>query len=329
MSTRLKTRFKRPNKTFRASEGFTLAEVVLSMGIIAITLTLFALMLTNSASLQSELDEQRIAERIVYGEAEEIAAMRWDNIMPNPTPNVYSTCQLNGDVYSTQAVNPGPETITVDNLEVSVTRSVIWYLSKNDVECTDENKFRAEPKEIIITATWNGETGPATKTLTLVRSKWAEAPLAGEVRGREGELATSVYTEQFDNASFWCASYTDAEGTNVNPGTASLLNGGLSIDLGSSQEGVCGVALTGLTPGTIYTMVATVSVPNGETAVGLAVEELQTGPLATPGGGDTVLTMSWVEADTEARVGISVPNPFESAADDSAFISDFRIYANN
>jgi len=310
-------------------QGFTLAEVVLSMGIIAITLTLFALMLTNTANLQSELDEQRIAERIIYGEAEEIAAMRWDNIMPNPVPNTYATCQLDGDIYSTQAVNPGPETITVDNLELSITRSIVWYLSGNNVECTDENKLRAEPKEIIITATWNGQTGPETKTLTIVRSKWAEAPLTGEARGRTGEIASTVYTEGFSNSGVWCNSYTTDSGENISPGTASLQNGGLNIELGADQTGICGIVLTGLTPGTIYTAVATVAVPSEQTAVSLSVDGVNNGPLAIPSAGDRVLTISWVETTSERRIGFTVPEPFTSEIGDGAFISSFRVYANN
>jgi prepilin-type N-terminal cleavage/methylation domain-containing protein len=323
--------FTKLNPASRKSqqEGFTLVEVVLSMGIIAITLTLFALMLTSSANLQSDLDEQRTAERILYGEAEEIAAMRWDNIMRNPIPAAYGTCQLDGDTYSTQAVNPGPETITIDNLEVSITRNITWYLSDTPVECTDANKFRAEPKQIVITASWNGRSGPQTKSLTIIRSRWAEAPLSGESRSRNGELATSIYTEDFSNSGIWCSSYTNSEGVLINPGTADLVGGGLRISLGADQEGVCGINLQGLEIGKIYTAVITVSVPADGTAVSIAVEGEGKGPIANAGGGDVVLTTSWVEKSTSQRIGITVPDIYTSENGDTALITDFRVYANN
>lgn len=311
------------------NKGFTLVEVVLSMGIIAITLTLFALMLTSSANLQSDLDEQRIAERILYGEAEEIASMRWDNIMENPIPAAYETCQLDGDTYSTQAVNPGPESITIDNLEVSVTRDITWYLSEANVECTDANKFRAEPKQIVITATWDGRSGPQTKSLTIVRSRWAEAPLSGDSLGRNGELASSVYSEDFSDSSLWCNSYTDDSGTLVSPGSASLVGGSLTLELGANQEGICGVNIQGLTTGTIYTAVITVSIPSEDTPVSLSVDGEGNGPIAVPGGGETVLTTTWIQQGAEKRIGVSVPSLYASETGDTAIVTSFRIFANN
>lgn len=311
------------------SDGFTLVEVVLSMGIIAITLTLFALMLTSSANLQSDLNEQRIAERILYGEAEEVAAMRWDNIMKNPVPQAYQTCQLDGDTVSAQSVNPGPETITIDNLEVSITRDITWYLSEADVECTDANKFRAEPKQIVINATWNGRSGAETKSLTIIRSRWAEAPLSGDKVGQNGELVSSVYLEDFTDSSLWCNSYTNDSGALVNPGNASLAGGGLLIELGAEQEGVCGINLQGLSVGKIYTAVITVSVPAEDTAVGLSVEGKSQGPIATPGGGSTVLTTTWIESSTERRIGITVPDLYTSENGDTAVITSLQVYSNN
>lgn len=323
------TRIKNDVVNQKREEGFTLVEVVLSMGIIAITLTLFALMLTNSANLQSDLNEQRIAERILYGESEEIASMRWDNIMPSPAAGSFATCQLDGDTYSTQAVNAGPETITVDNLEVSITRTIEWYISGASVECTAANKFRAEPKKITINATWDGRTGTKTKSLVIIRSRWAEAPLSSENRGRIGERTSIVYAEDFSSSASWCNPYLDDSGATINPGAAALANGGITLTFGSNSEGICGIEITGLTPGTLYTAVASVSVPSSDTEVTISSYGQLQGGLALPGGGTTILTTSWVEYGTSRLVGISIPDASENSSGDIAVITQFRVFANN
>lgn len=323
MPTKLKT------LQLKREEGFTLVEVVLSMGIIAITLTLFALMLTNAANLQSDLNEQRVAERILYGESEEIASMRWDNIMPSPGEGSFTTCQLDGDTYSTQAVNSGPESIIVDNLEVSITRTIEWYLSGATVECTNANKFRAEPKKITINATWDGRTGTKTKSLVIIRSRWAEAPLSSEQRGRTGERTSLVYSEDFSSSASWCNPYVGASGGTINPGSAALANGGLTLTFGAGSEGICGVEISGLTPGTLYTAVVSVAVPTNDTEVTVAANGMLEGGLAIPGGGTTILTTSWVETSTSRLVGIAVPAASTTDSGDIAVITQFRVYANN
>lgn len=311
-------------------QGFTLVEVVLSMGIIAVTLTLFALMLTNLANIQGDLDRQRIAERILYGEAEKISAMRWDNIMPNPSSGRFANCALNNVLTSTQAVNSGPETFTVDSVEVSITRNVQWHLSETAVECTDENKFRAEPKRITINATWNGKSETKTKSLVIIRSRWAEAPLESELRGNTGRATSVVYEEGFTSAANWCGSYSDPDtNTLLTPGSASLLNNGLNLNFGANQEGVCGIVLTSLEVGKSYTLVATVTVPDNSTETTIAVQGNGEGALALPGVGATVLTHSWVETSTSRRVGFAIPAASENENGDTAFISSFVIYKNN
>lgn len=306
----------------RNQQGFTFAEVVIATGIISVVLLMFGLMLISSANLQKSIFATQNADRVLSQETEQINSMRWDNLMV--TPNPYDICDLDGQRFSNQSVAPGPTLFNRDGIDISIVRDVTWKDSGTKVECTLESKNKIEPKIITLTASWleRGET--KSKTLQIVRSKWAEAPLETISIPAAGDV-TLLYQDPLNNPGNWCVSYNSA-GALVSGGTATS-NSSSTLNLNfTTNNAICGIELQGLNVGEIYTVVAEVSVAENSSAITLSSNTslLGTG-IARPGGGVTRLTHSFVATGSSEIVGLIIPSHIDYLAETRAIITEFKV----
>jgi prepilin-type N-terminal cleavage/methylation domain-containing protein len=307
---------------FREQKGFTFAEVIVATGIIGVVLLMFGLMLISSANLQKSIFSTQNVDRVLAQESEQINSMRWDNIML--TPATYAVCDIDGERFSNQSVNPGPTIFVRDGTEVSITRNVTWKNSETPVECTLTNKNKIEPKIITIVATWleNGEE--KTKTLEIVRSKWAEAP-SETISIPSGNNLALFYQDPLNNPSIWCQSYNGPNGLisggTATPNTSSALN-----LIFSSNDAICGIELQGLSIGEIYTVVAEFSVPENSSAVTLTTNNsLQGTGLALANRGVTRLSHSFVATNSSEIVGLKIPGHIDYLAGSTVILTEFKI----
>jgi prepilin-type N-terminal cleavage/methylation domain-containing protein len=307
---------------FKEQKGFTFAEVIIATGIIGVVLLMFGLMLISSANLQKSIFATQNVDRVLAQESEQTNSMRWDNIMM--TPEIYSVCDIDGVRFSNQSINPGPTLFVRDGTEISITRNVIWKNSGTPVECTLTNKNKIEPKIITITAKWleNGEE--KTKTLEIVRSKWAEAPSETISIPTDNNLAL-FYQDPLNNPSVWCTSYNGPSGT-ISGGTAtSNTSSALNLSF-SSNNAICGIELQGLSVGEIYTVVAEVSVPENSSAVTLTTNNSSSSTgLALPNRGITRLSHSFVATSSSEIVGIKIPTHIDYLAGSLIVLTEFKI----
>jgi hypothetical protein len=116
-------------------DGFSMVEVLIASGIISTVIVAFIVFLINVAITQRTASLDRTATRIMSSELEKIAGAKWDDLMTPPPGGSVSPCVLTTKVVngvsgpsreSFQIVQPGPTTITMDALPVSITRSVVW-----------------------------------------------------------------------------------------------------------------------------------------------------------------------------------------------------------
>jgi hypothetical protein len=311
------------NKLKSNQKGFTFAEVVISTGIITVILLTFGIMLITSANLQKSLFATQNVDRILSYEAEQINSMRWDNIMLRP--EVFSICNLDGVRFSTQSVDPGPSLVSQDGLTVSITRNVVWQTSESQVACTELNKNKVEPKIIEITATWEESGEEKSKTLTLLRSKWAEAPLES-LTVPSGDNLSVFYQDPLNAPSSWCGSY-NKDGSSVSGGSAnSITSNTLNLSF-TSNDAICGIVLQGLTVGEIYTVVAEVVVSQDSSSVTLTSSNSANGTgLAISGQGAYRLTHSFVAGGSSEVVGIIIPAHIDYLSNTSVILTEFTIY---
>lgn len=161
---------KRPQAT---DAGFSVVEMLISIGIILIVMTGFATFLMSIGSTQRSMALERAGMRALTQEVDLANAIRWDNLMltPQGTP---SSCILDNKRISTEAINAGPEIVRTPSISVSVTRSVQWMSDNGNVICESGAKDRPEAKKVTITVTWIDGTKKITRSATIVRSRYAE-----------------------------------------------------------------------------------------------------------------------------------------------------------
>jgi hypothetical protein len=304
-------------------KGFTFAEVVISTGIISVILLIFGLMLITSANLQKSLFITQNVDRILSYEAEQVNSTKWDNIMLKP--EVFSICNLDGVRFSTQSIDPGPSLVEQDGLTVSITRNVVWQTSESQVLCNDTDKNKVEPKRIEITATWEDLGEEKSKTLILLRSKWAEAPLES-LTVPSGDNLSIFYQDPLSSPANWCNSY-DKDGTAISGGNASSITSNtlnLSFD---SNDAICGVVLQGLTVGEIYTVVSEIVVSQDSSSVTLTSNNSTNGTgLAISGKGAYRLTHSFVASSSSEVVGVMIPSHIDYLSNTSVTLTEFIVY---
>lgn len=150
--------------------GFSLAEVVVSTGIILAVLTAFLLFISGIAGTQRSAALARTADRVLASEVEKTYAVGWDHLMATSGA---STCSLPGGRVSTQAIRPS-DTVVKDSLTVTVTRSVTWESAGTTVACTTADKDRAELKRVTVTVSWLDAGTPQVRSVSVLRSRWVE-----------------------------------------------------------------------------------------------------------------------------------------------------------
>lgn len=306
-------------------QGFTFAEVVIATGIISVVLLMFGLMLISSANLQKSIFATQNVDRILAQESEQLNAMRWDNIMLTPIP--YAICNIDGTRFSNQSVNPGPTLVTRDGTSVSLTRNVVWKDSQIPVECSETSKNKIEPKVITITATWNDNGEEKTKTLEMVRSKWAEAPLETISIPSANNLSL-FYQDSLSSPGTWCIPYAQ-DGNTVSAGaatsnTTSALNIGFSVN-----DVICGIELQGLTVGEVYTIVAEVNVAENSSGVTLTTNNSTSGTgIALAGKGTTRLSHSFVATSSSEIAGLMIPEHIDYLAGTTLILTEFKVINN-
>lgn len=278
--------------------GFTLVEMIIASSIIVAAVTAFILFMAGVANTQRSAALDRDADRALSQQVEILNGIAWDNLMGAPA-GAYTDCMLDNNRSSTQAVRPGPETVKVDGLNVSISRTVTWTATGDPVTCTSTNKDRADTKTVTVTATWNDGAKQRTRSVSTVRSEWAET--AADPAGIAANQPTLFATVPVNSVGGWSC---------VGSG-GSVTSDGVYITTLFPATGAttCGYALTGLTPGKVYSAVMDVFVPATAAPVELDANGIGRGGIATASGSWQTVTNTWIETSASRLVG-----PYVSAA---------------
>lgn len=309
----------------RRDEGFTFVEVVVATGIMTLVILMFSTVLITSANLQKQIFITQSVDRALAYESEQINSIRWDNLMLKP--EFFAICNIDGKRISTQSIEPGPTLVSYDNIELSITREIVWANSNATVDCTPLNKNRVEPKKISITASWLDDGETKTKTLDIVRSKWAEAPI--ENFGAPDNGVALFYEDTLAQTSLWCQEYS-YNGLPTDPGNASLfLSDALEISIANTNA-ICGVNLQGLTAGTIYTVVAEITLAADSTPLTLTSEGDALGSgIASKANQVVRLSYNFIADGGSKLVGLKKPNNAIWMTGSKAIVTEFKVYASN
>ena len=314
------------NRIKKNESGFTFAEVVVSIGIISVIMLMFGLMLLSSANLQKQIITTQNIDSLLAFETEQVNSIRWDNIMNKPTP--YAVCDIDGVRFSTQSIDQGPNIVSLDGTKASITRTATWYSSGLPVECTATNKNLFDAKLVTITASWLEDGETKTKTVTVLRSRWAEAPLDAVAAPEQGSGISLTYADSLGNPSLWGAAYNYL-GTEVDPCQATT-NNATSLNLTfTNSNAICGIEVQGLEIGKLYTIAAEITVAANSSALTLSNGDGAnfTG-IATPTSGTTILTHTFYADSTATRVGFKIPESQDYVTGTSALVSNFKVYKN-
>lgn len=300
-------------------KGFTLVEVIAAVGILAAVMIGFSTLLGSVGAAQQIIERERVATRALSNEVEKVQSIRWDDLMPRPAG--FATCSLDDIRTSYPAIVTTPEVLSVDRVNITVTRSVKWHLSDAQVTCDEGAKDRAEPKAVFITATWDNGRG---KTMTLetkvVRSRWSEGPTNYAV-GTRTALAQEV---PMSNAGGWCPIYTDGS-LNASGGSATS-TGTTIVARFLSNNAICGFPVTGLTTGKVYTAVMKVYVPVGSQPVEMGVQGGHRGGVAPADGEWYTLTATWTHTGSTVVVGPKIQTGVTNPGFSEAVIGSLKIF---
>jgi hypothetical protein len=310
---------------FQKEEGFTFVEVVVATGIMTIVILMFGTMLITSANLQKQVFITQSVDRALAYESEQINSIRWDNLMTKP--EVFSICDIDGKRISTQSIDSGPTLITYDNTEISITREVVWAESNTIVDCTPANKNRIEPKKISITASWLDGESTKTKSLDIIRSKWAEAPI--ENLNAPGSGLVLFYEDTLSSPALWCNEYS-YEGVPTNPGNvSSFLSDALEISINDTNS-ICGIEVEGLAPGRIYTVVAELALAADSTPLTLTAEGDALGAgIVSEANEVSRLSYNFVASGENKLIGFKKPSSAPWLVGSKAILTEFKIYSYN
>lgn len=290
---------KPSRKTMHNDEsGFTLVEMIIASGIIVASVTAFILFMTGVAGTQRSASLDRDADRALSQQVELLNGLSWDNLMNAPTGS-YSDCTLDNTRSSTQAVRPGPETVTVDGMAVSIARTVTWTATGDPVTCSSTNKDRADTKTVTVTATWNDGSTQRTRSVSTVRSRWAET--APDPAGIAANQPTLFATVPVNSVANW--SCVGSGGTVTSDGVY------ITAMFPATGATTCGYSVSGLTPGKVYSAVMDVFVPATAAPVELDANGVARGGIATPSGTWQTVTDTWIETSASRLIG-----PYVSAA---------------
>lgn len=304
----------------RPEAGFTLVEIVAAVGILAAVMIGFSTLLGSVGASQQILERERVATRALSNEVEKIQATRWDDLMPRPTP--FEPCQLEDLRTAYPAVVTTPETISIDRVDVTITREVKWYLSDTPVACNETSKNNAEPKVVEITATWDNGKGKTVSIDTkVVRSRWSEGPLNTDI-GTRTSLTQDV---SMASNSGWCPSYTDG-GTSASSGGSASSTGTTVVIRFARNNSICGPTITGLTAGKVYTAVVELYVPVGSQPVELGVQGGIRGGVVPADGQWYTVTATWTQTGSSVVVGPKIQTGVTNPGFSEAIVKSIEIY---
>lgn len=308
---------QRPQK--KVESGFTLVEVIAAVGILAAVMIGFSTLLGSVGAAQQIIERERVATRALSNEVEKIQSIKWDDLMPRPA--TFATCALDDLRTSYPAIVTSPEVLSVDRVNVTITRTVKWHLSDTPVTCDEGAKDRPEPKSITINATWDNGRG---KTMTLetkvVRSRWSEGPTNFEI-GTRTTLAQEI---SLANSADWCPVYTD--GSNSVSGGTATSTGTTIVTRFNSNKAICGFSVTGLTAGKVYTAVMNVYVPVGSQPIEMAVQGGHRGGVAPADGTWYTLTATWTQTGSNIVVGPKIQTGVTNPGFSEAIIGSLKIF---
>lgn len=311
--------------------GFTMVEMVIASGIVLTVISVFTIFMASVSGVQRSMDLDSIASRVLNDQVEAVNGMGWDNMMMAETEGSNTPCDLGSGRLSTRNVMPGPDKYTVDNVSVAITREIIWAESVDaqnqpvPVECTAGNMDRAEPKKVIITAQWKDGSYTKSKSVTLLKSKWIDFTDQASINQVQSGLE-AVYTAPVLSANGWCAAYTDANGPGTT-GSASMVNGTLTIALNAEGSSICGYNVTGLTAGTTYTALLEVKVPQGATPIEAVALNSGRGSLAIADGKWHQISYTWTETGTSRLVGVAPQVGANRAPGSTVSIRSLQVFA--
>lgn len=291
--------------------GFTITEMIIATGIIASVAAVFAAFAVSLAATQRSSNLDKIATRVLADQVELVNGMPWDDLMLTPT-NGYTDCDLPENRVSKQTVRIGPETVTSDGVEVSITRDVRWYITGTQVKCAGADRDREELKVVSLTATWvdSGET--QTSTVQILRSRAGEADPEDRTLPPQRSLLLDVPT---GSPSGWCNG-------------ATTVDGNVEVVFAESGPSSCGYTVTGLKVGKHYTAVMEVYVPESGTVVSLEAKYMGTGGQGLPNGTWQTLVYTWYETATSRIVGVVAADDGTRQVGSSVQIRSLNIYEN-
>lgn len=171
-----------------------------------------------------------------------------------------------------------------------------------------------------------------TKSQTLVKSSFTEAVL-----GNNDETVYVPLQElgnaNVKNASLWGVPYNDGQSVAsgcsaaayTDPVAQQVYIQGVYNPSGSS---ICGYTFTGFTPGTRYTAVAEIYVPNGSTTTEIAVAGSGRGEIALPSSSWTTISYSWTATGTTYVIGPAASNSAQRPSGSNVRIRSLIVYVN-
>lgn len=309
----------------RNEGGFTLPEMIVATMIIASATVAFTLFMASIAATQRSAMLDKISDRVLTQQVEMLNALSFDNLMASPS-GTYADCTLSTGRASTQAVRPGPETVSLDGLDVSVTRTITWTVSGTGVSCTSTDKDRSEPKTATVTVRWKDGTVTRSKSSSVIRSREIEQdPPPSLISAHVPSVLTTL---PVNSATNWCVAGGSTNATAASDGTSVTITYS-----GTSGTATCGYMVAGLTAGSTYTAVVNVIVPAESTNIYLQKPGTSWGTnsgttIATPTGTSQTLVSTWTQPTTGSyyvRITATTAN-LTRPANSTVYVTGATIY---
>lgn len=154
--------------------GFTMPEIIAATGIIAGVVVAFTVFIMFILGHQAESRMNLIATRVAADQMESLNGIRWDDLMVGGAGVGECDLTATGEPRrSTAAVRVGPEKVTVDGVDLAVTRNVQWGSTGGDqVVCA--NGAGDGLKMVTVNVSYYAGQDLRTKTLVEARSRFAE-----------------------------------------------------------------------------------------------------------------------------------------------------------
>lgn len=160
-------------KYFKNDKGFTLTEMIVALGLLAVLMSSLASVLSFATKASMQNQSMRKAASIMQNEVDAISVANWDDIMLAPADtDSPSLCPLgsSGLRASAQIVKP-ISVLDFEDQQYLIERDVRWLMSNAQIKCNVSPNDRADLKIVTLTVSWNmgGETYKRTATVVASR----------------------------------------------------------------------------------------------------------------------------------------------------------------